>query len=80
MISLSRWHDFGIAFEKDRKTMVHLDLTDDEARLLAEFIESTLSNLSYEIRDTDTKEFRDALKTKRDVLVKVKEALASAID
>ena len=60
--------------------MVHLDLADDEARILREFIESTLSNLSYEISDTDTKEFRDALKAKRDVLVKVKEALASAID
>ena len=60
--------------------MVHLDLADDEARLLSEFIESMLSNLSYEISDTDTKDFRDALKAKRDVLVKVKEALASAID
>ena len=60
--------------------MVHLDLADDEARLLSEFLESTLSNLSYEISDTDTKEFRDALKAKRDVLVKVKEALASVID
>ncbi len=59
--------------------MVHLDLTDDEARLLSEFIESTLGNLSYEISDTDTREFRDGLKAKRDVLVKVKEALASAI-
>ena len=59
--------------------MVHLDLEDNEARLLSEFIDSTLSNLSYEIRDTDTKDFRDALKARRDVLVRVKEALASAI-
>jgi hypothetical protein len=57
--------------------MVHLDLADDEARILSEFIESTLSNLSYEISDTDSKEFRDALKAKRDILVKVKEALSS---
>lgn len=59
--------------------MLHLDLEENEARLLSEFIESALSNLSYEISDTDTKEFRDALKEKRDVLVKVNEALASAI-
>lgn len=59
--------------------MIHLDLADEEARILSELIESTLSNLSYEISDTDTKEFRDGLKAKRDVLVKVKEALASAI-
>ena len=60
--------------------MIHLELADDEALLLSEVLESTLSNLSYEISDTDTKEFRDGLKAKRDVLVKVKEALASAID
>ena len=60
--------------------MVQLDLADDEARLLSEIIESTLSNLSYEISDTDVKDFRDGLKAKRDLLVKVKEALASAID
>ena len=59
--------------------MIHLDLEENEARLLSEFIESGLSNLSYEISDTDTKEFRDTLKAKRDVLVKVNEALASAI-
>ncbi len=59
--------------------MIHLELADDEALLLSEVLESTLSNLSYEISDTDTKEFRDGLKAKRDVLVKVKEALASAI-
>ena len=60
--------------------MIHLELADDEARLLSEVLESTLSNLSYEISDTDTKDFRDGLKAKRDVLAKVKEALASAID
>ena len=50
--------------------MVHLDLADNEARLLSELIESTLSNLSYEISDTDTKEFRDSLKAKRDFFSK----------
>ena len=60
--------------------MVHLDLSNDEAQLLREFLESTLSNLSYEIRDTDTKEYRDALKAKRDTLTKVKEALTSTTD
>ena len=60
--------------------MIHLELADDEARLLSEVLDSTLSNLSYEISDTDTKDFRDGLKAKRDVLAKVKEALASAID
>ena len=60
--------------------MVHLDLSAEEARLLREFLESALSNLSYEISDTATKDFRDALKAKRDVLARVKESLESAPD
>ena len=59
--------------------MIQLDLKDDEARLLQEFVKSTLSNLSYEISDTDTKNFRDALKAKRDMLARVDEALTAAI-
>ena len=59
--------------------MIRLDLEDTEAQVLSEFIESTLSNLSYEISDTDTKSFRDALKAKRDMLLRVDEVLAAAI-
>ena len=59
--------------------MIQLDLEEDEARLLHEFIKSTLSNLSYEISDTDTKDFRDSLKAKRDMLLRVDETLTAAI-
>lgn len=57
--------------------MIHLDLTDEEAETLREFIESALKNLSYEIADTDTASFRDQLKRKRDVLAKLDQALGS---
>jgi len=55
--------------------MIQLDLTDDEAALLKEFLESTLKNLSYEIADTDTSEFRDQLKARRDALTRISQAL-----
>lgn len=55
--------------------MIHLDLTDKEAEILGEFLATTLSNLSYEIADTDLMDYREALKKRRDVLVKVQESL-----
>lgn len=57
--------------------MIHLDLTDAEADILKEALQSMLKNLSYEIADTDSKDFRDGLKARRDVLVKVQQALSS---
>jgi hypothetical protein len=57
--------------------MIHLDLTEAEADILEEALQSMLKNLSYEIADTDSKDFRDGLKARRDVLVKVQQALSS---
>ncbi|MEJ2087330.1 MAG: hypothetical protein P8Y69_02375 [Gammaproteobacteria bacterium] len=57
--------------------MIHLDLTEAEADILKEALQSMLKNLSYEIADTDSKDFRDGLKARRDVLVKVQQALSS---
>lgn len=56
--------------------MPRLDLTDEEADVLREAIESTLKNLSYEIADTDAKDYRDGLKAKRDVLASLNQRLA----
>ncbi len=55
--------------------MIHLELTESEATILKEAIQSLLKNLSYEIADTDSKDFRDALKERRDVLAKVEQSL-----
>lgn len=56
--------------------MVHLELTPDEAETLSEALESYLSDLRMEIADTDRQDFREMLKAKKMVLVKVVEALA----
>lgn len=48
--------------------MPSLELTDDEARTLAEVLESTLSELRMEIADTDRQDFREMLKERKEFL------------
>ena len=57
--------------------MVKLELTLDQAGVLKDVLEKVLRDLSYEIADTDTKNFRDQLKARRDALAAVVEALPS---
>jgi hypothetical protein len=55
--------------------MVHLELTPEEAEVLAEALTSYLSDLRMEIADTDRMDFREGLKAQKEVLNKVVEAL-----
>ncbi len=58
--------------------MLHVDLTAEERELLAEVLDGTLKNLSYEIADTDRHDYKERLKKKREVLEKIKSAVDSA--
>ena len=58
--------------------MIHLDLDATEQKILIQVLESYLSDLSYEIADTDRLEFREELKAKRDVLNKILQAVKQA--
>jgi len=55
--------------------MTHLDLSREDAETLAAVIESTLSDLRYEISNTDSQDFRETLKKKKAALVRVLEQL-----
>lgn len=55
--------------------MIHLDLDATERKVLAETLQSYLTDLSVEIADTDRFEFREALKARRDILNKVLDAV-----
>lgn len=55
--------------------MIHLDLDEQERLILDETLLSYLSDLSYEIANTDQYDFRERLKAKRAVLEKIKDAL-----
>lgn len=55
--------------------MIHLDLDALEQETLIATLESYLSDLSVEIADTDSYDFREQLKVKRDVLEKILNAV-----
>ncbi len=55
--------------------MIQLDLTTEEKEILKETLESAISDLGFEIADTEKMEWREKLKVKKAVLKKVLEAL-----
>jgi hypothetical protein len=55
--------------------MINLELTKEENDILAMVLESYLSDLRMEIADTDSMDFRESLKKRKDVLKKVLETL-----
>jgi hypothetical protein len=55
--------------------MPTLILTQEDNDLLKEVLETVLSNLSYEISDTDLYDFKEQLKLRRDRLKKIHDIL-----
>ena len=55
--------------------MIELDLDDEERAILKTVLESYLSDLRMEIADTDRQDFREMLKERKAVLIKVQKAL-----
>lgn len=45
--------------------MPNFELTDDEVKTLAEILESAVSDLGYEIANTDSMDYRNGLKAKK---------------
>jgi len=58
--------------------MIRLDFTEEEAGVLREMLESYLSDLRFEIADTEKKSFRDDLHKKEDFLKQTIEGLRAA--
>jgi hypothetical protein len=58
--------------------MIHLDLEATERNTLMETLESSLSDMSYEIADTASFVYREKLKAKRDVRNKILQAVKQA--
>lgn len=59
--------------------MIHLDFTTDEIKILANVLESYLSELRMEIADTDSRDFREMLKERKIVLEKTLDALGHPV-
>lgn len=51
--------------------MLQIELTDEEQRILREILESDLSDLRMEIRETDDRSFKEMLKNKEQVMKKI---------
>ncbi|HOD03732.1 MAG TPA: hypothetical protein PKH92_01695 [Anaerolineaceae bacterium] len=58
--------------------MVRLELSPEQYQLLVELLESCLSDLRMEIVDTDRIDYKDMLKDRKDVLLRLLETLRSA--
>jgi len=55
--------------------MITLNLNPEEQQILVEMLNSTVSDLGMEIADTDQKDYRDMLKMRKSVLMKILQAL-----
>lgn len=55
--------------------MIRLDLNEEERGILLQILENDRSDLRMEIADTDRQDFREMLKGRKAVLVKVIESL-----
>jgi hypothetical protein len=58
--------------------MIQFDLDEEERQVLLEMLESALSDLRMEIADTDSMDFREMLKGRKEVLKKAIGALQEA--
>lgn len=55
--------------------MIHLQLNENERAILVELLENCISDLRVEITGTDSLDYKEMLKQKKEVLMKLQQAL-----
>ena len=55
--------------------MITLDINPEEQQILVEVLNSSVSELGMEIADTEQKDFREDLKKRKAVLIKILQTL-----
>jgi hypothetical protein len=58
--------------------MVRIELSAQEAKELSDILENELSDLRMEIVDTDSQDFREGLKKRKELLAKVIDQIAAS--
>jgi hypothetical protein len=58
--------------------MIQLELAPREVEILVEVLDSYLSDLRMEIADTDSMDFREMLKERKEVIHKVQDSLRTS--
>ncbi|MGC9324021.1 MAG: hypothetical protein ACP5G0_04650 [Desulfomonilia bacterium] len=51
--------------------MIQIDLSGEEVALLVDVLETCISDIRMEIADTDSKDYREELKQRKEVLKKI---------
>ena len=59
--------------------MINLSLEENQVRMLKDILEKTLADLSYEIGNTDTFDFREQLKERRNELKNILEIIQASL-
>ena len=57
--------------------MVQLEITEDERQILLQVLEACISDLRVEIAGTDNINFKDMLKQRKEIMLKLQRALVS---
>jgi len=57
--------------------MVQLEITEDERQILLQVLESCISDLRVEIAGTDNINYKDMLKQRKEIMLKLQRALVS---
>ncbi len=57
--------------------MVQLEITEDERQILLQVLESCVSDLRVEIAGTDNINYKDMLKRRKEIMLKLQRALVS---
>mgnify|MGYP001766144700 CR=1 FL=1 len=57
--------------------MIQLQLTEEEQDILVHLLETCITDLRVEIHETDNYEYRNMLKTRKETLIKLQQALKS---
>jgi hypothetical protein len=59
---------------------IEIELTPKEIETFKEVLENFISDLRMEITDTDKQDYRESLKTKKNLIVKIKQKLEATVE
>jgi hypothetical protein len=58
---------------------IEIELTPKELEIFKDVLENFISDLRMEITDTDKQDYRESLKTKKNLIVKIKQKLEATV-
>ena len=59
---------------------IELELTPEEIETFKDVLENYISDLSMEIADTDKKDFRESLKARKNLIIKIIQKLKGTVE